>query len=124
MSTSPKAVAEQVIAALSAKDLNALLALMADDVTLFDPHYPTPLMQGHEAIRGNMAWAFGFLKEMHWTVLRSWEAADSVVLEVATRHVAPDGSLITPPQVFVVDVRGGKVTRWQSFVPYPPPMPG
>lgn len=123
MTTSPKDVALQVIAAMSAKNLEGMLALFADDASFFDPHYPTPLMQGKDAIRGNMAWALGFLREMHWTVLRSWESADSVVLEVDTRHVGPDGSLITPPQVFVVDVKDGQVTRWQSFVPYPPPMP-
>ncbi len=123
MAATPKEIALQLLDRISAKDIEGMLNLMTDDASVFDPHYPSPLMQGKDAIRGNMAWVFGFLKEMHWTVLRSWENADSVVLEVATRHVAPDGSLMTPPQVFVIDVRGGKVARWQSFGPYPPPAP-
>ena len=98
-------------------------AVLTDDATFFDPHYPTPLMVGRDAINGNMAWATGFLKRMHWTVLRSWETSDSVVLEVDTDHEMQDGTLVTPKQVFIVDVKDGKVTRWQSFVPYPPPAP-
>lgn len=123
MAASPREVALELLAALSAKDLDRMNAVLTDDSSVFDPHYPTPLMQGRAAINGNMAWVFGFLKELHWTVLRTWEADDSVVFEVSTAHVMQDGSLLTPPQVFVADVKDGKVTRWQSFLPYPPPPP-
>ena len=59
MSTSDRSHVEQLFAAFSARDLDAVMALFADDAIVFDPHYPTPLMAGKAAIRSGCEWAFG-----------------------------------------------------------------
>jgi ketosteroid isomerase-like protein len=117
----PKDIALQLLTAMTAKNKAETLALMADDAVLFDPHYPTPLMAGKAAISEGIDFAFGMLKQPGWTVLRSWENRDSVVLEVDTHHEMMNGFMVTPKQVFIVDTKDGKITSWQSFVPYPPP---
>lgn len=119
--TTPKEIALQLLAAMTAKNKTDILALMADDAVLFDPHYPSPLMTGKAAISEGMDFAFGMLKQPGWTVLRSWENGSSVVFEVDTHHEMINGMMVTPKQVFVVDVKDGKIASWQSFVPYPPP---
>lgn len=123
MAQSPKELALELLAALSSKDLARADAVLADDAILYDPHYPQPLMVGKDAINGNLGWVFGFLKSMSWTVVHAWEDADSAVLQVETRHEMPDGTPITPPQVFVANVKDGKIARWTTYVPYPPPAP-
>ncbi len=123
MATSPKELAMQMLQAMTAKNKAGILAVLSDDAILFDPHYPSPLMSGKEAIGAGLDFAFGMLKQPGWTILRSWESGDSVVFEVDTHHEMINGMMITPKQVFIVDVKDGKITSWQSFVPYPPPMP-
>ena len=121
MNGSPKDIALKLLDALMAKDQTRMFEILAEDAVLFDPHYPQPLMKGHAEIKAGNDFAFGLLKKMHWTVLRSWESGDSAVLEVDTDHEMVNGMMLTPKQVFVVDVKDGRITRWQSFVPYPPP---
>jgi ketosteroid isomerase-like protein len=121
MSASPTELALKLLEALSAKDGDAALAVLDENVTLYDPHYPTPLMTGHAAIRSANEYAFGLFKQMRWTVLRAWENENSAVIEADTAHELPDGSLVTPKQVFVVDVANDKITNWRTYVPYPPP---
>ena len=39
-------IIEAMFAGVSAKDVDAAVAPMADDIELFDPHYPYPDMKG------------------------------------------------------------------------------
>ncbi len=123
MVASSKDAAMQLLDAMTDKDMARTLASFTDDAVLFDPHYPNPTMVGKDAIRAGMDFAFGLLKQPKWTVLRSWETANSVVLEADTHHELVNGITMEVKQVFVVDVKDGKITHWQSFVPYPPPPP-
>jgi ketosteroid isomerase-like protein len=123
VAASSKDIAMQLLDAMTAKDTARTLALFADGAVLIDPHYPNPTMTGKDAIGAGMDFAFGLLKQAEWKVLRTWETADTVVLEVDTNHELTNGMKMTPRQVFVADVKDGKVVRWQSFVPYPPPPP-
>ena len=41
---------KRLIDAFMAKDIDAVMALFADDALLVDPHYPVPRMQGRVAI--------------------------------------------------------------------------
>jgi ketosteroid isomerase-like protein len=121
MTATPISVANQLLDAMTAKDKGRTLALFADDAVLIDPHYPSPTMSGKDAIGAGLDFAFGLLKQPEWKILRSWETADTVVLEVDTHHELINGVIMTPKQVFIADVKDGKVARWQSFAPYPPP---
>lgn len=121
MNPSAQAVVRQLLDAMTVKDRAGALAFFADDAVFFDPHYPTPLMVGKEAIGAGLDFSFRMLKQPGWIVNRVWEADGSVVLEVDTQHELMNGIKVTPRQVFIVDVADGKIAQWQSFVPYPPP---
>lgn len=123
MDSTPKTIAQRFLDTMSAKDKAASLALLTDDAVLVDPHYPNPRMVGRTAIGEGLDFAFQLADRLQWTVVRTWENTDSVALQVETQHLLSNGMELTPAQVFVVDVKGGLITSWQSFCPYPPPAP-
>ncbi|WP_268899497.1 hypothetical protein [Haloarcula nitratireducens] len=42
-------------------------------------------------------------------------------MEVDTRHRMHDGTTVDFPQVFIIENDNGQITRWQSYLPFPPP---
>jgi ketosteroid isomerase-like protein len=110
-----------VLGAFERKDMDGVLASFADDGVLFDVHYPSPLMQGKDAIRAGMENAFGMLKQPGFTMRNVWEGENNCAVEVDTHHVLQNGMEINFPQVFIMEARDGLITRLQSYVPYPPP---
>jgi ketosteroid isomerase-like protein len=114
-------IIERVLGAFERKDMDGVLASFADDGVLFDVHYPSPLMQGKDAIRAGMENAFGMLKQPGFTMRNVWEGENNCAVEVDTHHILQNGMEINFPQVFIMEARDGLITRLQSYVPYPPP---
>jgi ketosteroid isomerase-like protein len=112
---------EQLLRAVETKDIEAVLACFADDAVFFDPHYPTPEMRGKVAIRQGLEFAFSVLKQPGFAIRHFWAAENDGALEVDTHHVMQDGVEAHFPQVFVFEMRGDLLGRFQSYVPYPPP---
>ncbi len=106
--------------AFMAKDLEQVLSFFAEDALLYDPHYPVPEMKGKNAIRRGLKWGLGNMEKPGFQIRNCWIDSDQAVLEVDTHHVFKGGMRINFPQVFVIEVRDGLVTRLQSYVPYPP----
>jgi ketosteroid isomerase-like protein len=77
-------------------------------------------MVGKEAIRQGIAWGLSSLEKPGFKVRRIWQDAHSGVAETDTHHIIKGGMQSKFDQVFVFEVRGGKFTRLQSYVPYPP----
>lgn len=123
MASATQDIMDSILATFQAKDKAAFLDLLADDAVLIDPHYPTPAMQGKATIGAGVDFAFGMLAQPGFTVRNRWINGDSGVMEVATHHRMVTGQELDFPQVFVVETRDGKITRLQSYVPYPPPAP-
>lgn len=123
--------AERIFALFQSRDIDAVLAIFAEDAIVFDPHYPVPDMRGKAAIRRGFAWAFGNMEKSGFTIRNFWPAApgpigcgaaiDSAAVEVDTHHVFRGGMRVDFPQVFVIETRDGLVIRLQSYVPYAPP---
>lgn len=103
-------------------DLGAALAFFADDAVLIDPHYPVPRMVGKSTIADGLRWSFGQMKTFGFTVENYFESEDgkSAALEVETAHVLNAGMRLNFPQVFVVEVRDGLLTRVRAYEPYGP----
>lgn len=118
--TSPKAIIEGLLNAFMRKDLPAIMAYFADDAVLYDPHYPQPRMVGKEAIQQGIAWGLSTLEKPGFTIRQVWIDGNSGVAETDTHHVIRGSITSKMDQVFVFEVRDGKLTRLQSYVPYPP----
>lgn len=116
-----RARVEQLFARFAARDLEAVLALFAEEASVFDPHYPAPLMAGKGAIRSGFEWAFGTLQQPGFTIRHFWAGENSAAVEVDTHHMMPGGLELNFPQVFVLEWRDGLIVRLQAYGPYPPP---
>ncbi|MBI5651197.1 MAG: nuclear transport factor 2 family protein [Chloroflexi bacterium] len=116
-----RAQVETMFAKFAAKDLNAVMAMFAEDAVVFDPHYPIPEMKGKAAIQRGFEWGLGNIEKPGFKFRNFWADGDKAVVEVDTHHVFKGGMELKFPQVFVIETRDGRVTRLQAYVPYPPP---
>lgn len=112
---------ENVIGAFCAKDLERVLSFFADDALVFDPHYPQPEMKGLTAIRRGLAWGLGNMEKPGFVIRHCWIDGEKAVVEMDTHHVFKGGMEVKFPQVFVIEMRNGQITRLQAYVPYTPP---
>jgi ketosteroid isomerase-like protein len=120
MNTALSKLVKDSFQAVEAKDIEAVLNCFTDDAQLIDPHYPKVQMKGKEEIRAGLTWGFKGLKKLGFTIEKYFESEDgkSVAIEVATAHVLPNGKPLNFPQVFMIDIEEGKISRMQSYVPY------
>ena len=116
----PESLLRGALAAFESKELARGLAMFAPDAVMIDPHYPQPEMRGIRAITRGMKWAMGALEKPGFTVRRTWTDGNSVVAEVDTHHVIRGSMVQRFPQVFVAEVRDGKITYLRSYTPYGP----
>lgn len=124
MSTITQAQIETLLSAFTAKDMSTLMAAFADDAIFYDPHYPEPQVQGKEAIQQGFEFAFSMIQQPGFNIRHFWANDHSGAAEVDTHHVFQDGSEVRFPQLFVFEMQDNLLTRFQAYVPYPPPAQG
>jgi ketosteroid isomerase-like protein len=108
--------------AIMAKDMDATMALFAEDADLFDPHYPRQHMQGKAQIQDGLTWGFKSMKTFGFKVEKFYPGEDgqSAAVEVATSHVLSTGKKLNFPQAFFFEFKDGLITRLHAYEPYPP----
>lgn len=115
-----QALFDRLLQAFMCKDLSAVMACFADDAIVYDPHYPQPRMVGKAAIEQGVAWGMNTLEKPGFTLRQLWLDGNTGVAELNTHHVIRGNMESKFDQVFVFEFRNGKLTRLQSYVPYPP----
>ncbi len=122
MSTELVLLVKAFFEAVEAKDLELVMTYYAEDADFIDPHYPKVHMKGKREIEKGLIWGFNGLKKLGFTIEKTFESDDgkSIAIEVATAHVLPNGKALNFPQVFIVEVEAGKITRLQAYEPYGP----
>jgi ketosteroid isomerase-like protein len=113
-------VFDGMLQAFVSKDLPTCMSYFAEDAIVYDPHYPQPRMVGKAAIEQGIAWGMNSLEKPSFKLRHMWTDENSGVAEMDTHHVIK-GSMETKfDQLFVCEVRNGKITHLQSYVPYRP----
>ncbi|MBZ0278178.1 MAG: nuclear transport factor 2 family protein [Anaerolineae bacterium] len=102
------------------KDLEASLAYFTDDAEVYDPHYPVPKMVGKAAIRQGLEWGLGNMEKPGFIIRHMWTDDTSAVVEMDTHHVFKGGMEVKFDQVFICELRDGKIAKFHAYVPYPP----
>ena len=120
MATIERAQFEQLFGAFTARDLKTVMAMFDDNAFVYDPHYPIPERKGKAAIQRGFEWGLDGLAKPGFTIRNFWADGEKGVVEVDTHHVLKMGMEIRFPQVFVLAMRNGLVTRMQAYEPYPP----
>lgn len=113
---------EEVLAAFEDRDAVAASEIYAEDGVFIDPHYPELEYRGPDAIREALEWVLeNVVDQPGFTIRHVWEDGETFAVEVDTHHTLQDGTEAEFPQVFIIESDNGQVTRWQSYLPFPPP---
>lgn len=109
-------ILRQVIEAWQAKDIDAVLAHMSDDIVW---HYAAP---GLPPVRGKAAarkLLTNFQADMHgieWRIFAHAETADRLFIEGVDDYTTTDGRRVAAPYAGVLEFRGELICGWRDYV--------
>jgi limonene-1,2-epoxide hydrolase len=109
----PGEIVTALIKANEARDIDAIVALMTDDVIY--ENVPMSALKGHEEVRGLLEPFVGGAKKVAWEVLHQVEQGDVVMNERVDRFTMADGREIAIRVAGVFEVRDGKIAVWRDY---------
>ena len=116
MATS-EAVVDAFLAAVQAKDVDAALALMADDV-VYD-NVPIGPMSGKDAVRATLEGFLAPTAGVDWQIRRQVAAGNVVVNERVDRFQMGNGWLELPVAGFFEVTDEGLIALWRDYFDMP-----
>jgi hypothetical protein len=112
-SDSPTAVVQRQLDAYNARDIDALLAVYADDAELYE-HPATLLAKGSAALRERFALRFGE-PSLHATLLNRIATGSIVIDHERISRTFPEGPG-TLELTMIYEVKDGRITRAWTIV--------
>ncbi len=109
----PSDVVAAFIAAVEAKDVDAAVALLTDDVSY--ENVPVTPVVGKEAVRSTLEGFLGPARAVDWPVLREVVVGNVVVNERLDRFEIGDGWLELPVAGFFEVTDDGLISRWRDY---------
>ena len=113
MTQTPGAVVTALIKANEDRDIDALLAVLAEDA-LYE-NVPMSVLTGHDEIRSMLEGFLGSATEVAWEVLHQVEQGNLVMNERVDRFVMADGKRIELRVAGVFEIHDGKVAVWRDY---------
>ncbi len=111
--TDPEHVVATFIAAIEAKDIDAAIELLADDVSY--ENVPMSPIVGKEAVRATLGAFLGSAAQVEWPVARQVVAGNVVVNERLDRFQIGNGWLELPVAGFFEVTDQGLISLWRDF---------
>jgi ketosteroid isomerase-like protein len=102
-------VAERMIEATNAHDLEAMLACFHQDYRSEQPVHPARTFQGIDQVRKNWLSLLEAVPDIHWEVLRSAESADEAWVEARLEGTQANGARLDEIGVVIFGVRDDKI---------------
>lgn len=102
-----------LIAANEARDIDAILATLTDDIVY--ENVPMSVLTGHDAVRGFLGPFAGMSTSIEFEVLHQVEQGNIVMNERIDKFVLADGKKIDLRVAGVFEVRDGKVAVWRDY---------
>ena len=109
----PGSVVTAFIKAIEAKDLDAALALVVDDVSY--ENVPLTPISGKATVRTVLEAFLGSATEVQWRVSRQVESGNVVVNERVDRFQIGDGWLELPVAGFFEVTPNGLISLWRDY---------
>ena len=106
-------VVADLIKANEAKDIDAVLALLTDDVEY--ENVGMGVCRGHDEVRALLGPFLESAESMAWEVLAQLESGDTVMNERVDRFFLPGGKEVDVRVAGYFEVRDGKVRRWRDY---------
>lgn len=111
-------IAEAILDAFNAHDLDKVMSYFADDCSLDMPRGPEPWGHrciGKPAVREGLAGRFKGLPDVHYGEARHWGNETMVVSEWLLTGTRPDGEPVKVRGCDHYEFRSGKVVRKDSY---------
>jgi limonene-1,2-epoxide hydrolase len=102
-----------LIKANEARDVDALLAVLTDDVAY--ENVPMGVMNGHDEVKAMLGPFLDGAERVAWEVLEQVESGDTVMNERIDRFWLADGKKVELRVAGVFKVRDGKVSVWRDY---------
>jgi len=109
----PGATVTALIRANEARDVEAVLGLLTDDIAY--ENVPMSVMHGHDEVRAMLGPFLGGAERVEWEVLEQVEQGDVVMNERVDRFWLPGDIAIELRVAGLFKVRDGKVALWRDY---------
>ena len=105
-----------IIAAWKRKDIDAVLAMMSDDIVWHFAAASEPPLVGKIAARKFLIRFAADLAEVRWRIFHSAESADRLFVEGVDEYVTPKGAVVIAPYAGVIEFTGDLVSGGRDYV--------
>ena len=102
-----------MIRANEARDVEAVLGLLTDDIAY--ENVPMGVMNGHDEVRAMLGPFLGGAERVEWEVLEQVEQGDVVMNERVDRFWLPGDITIELRVAGLFKVRAGQVALWRDY---------
>ncbi|HEV3451481.1 MAG TPA: limonene-1,2-epoxide hydrolase family protein [Acidimicrobiia bacterium] len=107
------AVVTELIQANEARDIEAVLAVMTDDIEY--ENVGMGVCTGHDEVRALLGPFLSGAERVAWEVLAQLERGDTVMNERVDRFFLPGGKQVEARVAGYFEVQDGKVRRWRDY---------
>lgn len=109
-------ILRQVIAAWQAKDIEAVLAHMSDDIVWHYAAAGMPPVRGKDAARKLLGRFHGDMHGIEWRIFAHAEAGDRLFIEGVDDYTTAAGRRVAAPYAGVLEFRGDLICGWRDYV--------
>ena len=106
---------QAVIEAWKARDIEAVLSHMSDDIVWHYAAAIEPPVHGHAGARKFMERFGARIAEVRWRVFDYAENGDRLFVEGVDEFDTKDGARVATPYAGVLEFRGDKICAWRDY---------
>jgi ketosteroid isomerase-like protein len=109
-------VAERLLAAMNARDIEAFVACFAEGYESEQPAHPDRAFVGREQVRENWAAIFSGVPDFSAELVSAWSDADTEWSEWRWRGTQADGTALDMAGMIVAGTRDGRIAWARLYV--------
>jgi limonene-1,2-epoxide hydrolase len=107
---------QRVIAAWTVRDIEGVLAHLADDIVWHYAAAIAPPLKGKASARKLMEKMAGETSRLNWRIFDYAERGDRLFIEGAEEYLDKGGATVVTPYAGVVEFRDGQICCWRDYL--------
>lgn len=110
------AILRQVIDAWTARDIDGVLAHMAEDIVWHYAAAVAPPLKGKASARKLLQKMAAETHDLHWRIFDYAERGERLFIEGAEDYLTPDGVRVATAYAGVLEFRDGLIFAWRDYL--------
>lgn len=106
----------EVIADWGAKDIDAILARLHDDIVWHVAAAVAPPLRGKAATRAFLEKFSQEVAEVHWRLFHAAETADRLFVEGVDEFRTSKGTMVAAPYAGIIEFKGDLIIGWRDYL--------